>query len=263
MFAAFDPERADFLARLVGAGKTGRTWTSLDPDEAALTLGEDRERIVRALGHLEQQQLVELRASDARQRYTVLRQPGLTARDVGASAGAALAADSPGCAAHGPNVSGSNLPGSKAGESSLPAPRSALVDRLVARFEQREQAEVERIERVVALVLHAGCQVNELVGYFGEVRAGPCGHCSFCLTQTAQRLPAAVAAPELDAVVEVLELDELAAEHPAALGAPRQRARFLCGIASPATSRAKLIRSPLFGVAADRRFLDVLAWCSR
>jgi len=41
----------------------------------------------------------------------------------------------------------------------------------VARFEQREQAEVERIERVVALVLHAGCQVNELVGYFGEVRA--------------------------------------------------------------------------------------------
>ncbi len=33
VFAAFDPDRADFLRRLVASGKTGRTWTSLDPDE--------------------------------------------------------------------------------------------------------------------------------------------------------------------------------------------------------------------------------------
>ena len=47
-----------------------------------------------------------------------------------------------------------------------------------------------------------------------------------------------------------------------ALGAPRQRARFLCGITSPATSRAKLTRDALFGVLAERRFADVLAWCA-
>jgi ATP-dependent DNA helicase RecQ len=41
---------------------------------------------------------------------------------------------------------------------------------------------------------------------------------------------------------------------------PRPCARFLCGLTSPATSRAKLTRDPLFGVLAERRFADVLAW---
>jgi ATP-dependent DNA helicase RecQ len=39
-------------------------------------------------------------------------------------------------------------------------------------------------------------------------------------------------------------------------------ARFLCGTTSPATTRAKLTREPLLGALADRRFLDVLAWCT-
>ena len=38
-------------------------------------------------------------------------------------------------------------------------------------------------------------------------------------------------------------------------------ARFLSGITSPATTRAKLTRDPLFGALAERRFADVLAWC--
>ncbi len=133
VFAAYDPDRADFLRRLVASGKTGRTWTSLDPDEAAVALGDERSRIVAALGHLEQQGLIELRTADARQRYTILGRPG----------------------------SGDEL-----------------LDRLVERFERRERAETERIGRVVSLVTHDGCQVDELVGYFGEVRAEPCGHCT-------------------------------------------------------------------------------------
>jgi ATP-dependent DNA helicase RecQ len=48
--------------------------------------------------------------------------------------------------------------------------------------------------------------------------------------------------------------------HPDALGAPRQRARFLCGITSPATSRAKLTRGSLFGALNAQRFADVLRW---
>ena len=133
VYAAFDPARADFLRRLVASGKTGRTWTNLDPEASAAALGEERSRIVAALGHLEEQRLIELRASDARQRYTVLAQPGS---------------------------------------------RDELLASLVDRFERREQAEVERIARVVSLVTHDGCQVNALVGYFGEVRTEPCGHCT-------------------------------------------------------------------------------------
>jgi ATP-dependent DNA helicase RecQ len=57
----------------------------------------------------------------------------------------------------------------------------------------------------------------------------------------------------------VPDLAELEAEHPEALATPRQRARFLCGLTSPATTRAKLTRHELFGTLADRRFGDVLA----
>jgi ATP-dependent DNA helicase RecQ len=216
VFAGFDEQRADFLRRLVASGKTGRSWTSLDPDAAAHELGEDRDRIVAALGHLEERQLIEVRATAVHQRYTVLDRP--SARD-------------------------------------------ALVDRLVERFERRERAQTERIQRVVSLVTHDGCQVNELVGYFGDVRDEPCGHCSFCLHGVAQRLPPPAALQPVGEVVDGRALEALAAAHPGALETPRQRARFLCGITSPAATRAKLTRGPVFGLLADRRFAEVLAWC--
>jgi ATP-dependent DNA helicase RecQ len=216
-FAGFDPGRADFLRRVVASGKTGRVWTSIDPDAAAGALGEQRSRIVAALGYLDERGLVELKAADARQRYTVLRRP-----------------DSLG----------------------------DLLDRLVDRFERREQAETERIERVLSLVTHDGCQVQALVGYFGERRAEPCGHCSFCLEGHAQQLPEATPSPAIDTLVDGEALRAAQAAHPDALGAPRQRARFLCGITSPATARARLTREPLFGVLAHRRFADVLDWCA-
>ena len=186
-------------------------------DESAAALGEERSRIVAALGHLEEQRLIELRSSDVRQRFRVLARP---------------------------------------------RSRDELLASLVDRFERREQAEVERIARVVSLVTHEGCQVNALTGYFGETRAEPCGHCTFCLTGSAQRLPEAEAQPPLSATVDAGALAALADANPAALGAARQRARFLCGITSPMTSRAKLTRDELFGIVADRRFDDVLEWCS-
>ena len=132
-----------------------------------------------------------------------------------------------------------------------------LRDRLAERFDRREQSETERIERVVALVEHDGCQVQSLVGYFGETRVDPCGHCSYCLTGTAQRLPEPAATPAID--LDRAALDKLSAEHPTALGTPRQRARFLCGLTSPATTKAKLTRHALFGALADQRFVAVLA----
>jgi ATP-dependent DNA helicase RecQ len=210
VYAAFDPARADFLRRLVASGREGRTWVALDPAASAAALGEPRSRIVAALGHLEERGLVELKAAEVRQRYTVLDRP-----------------------------------------ASLPALRDALVER----FERREQAEVERIRRVVELVELDGCQTAALVGYFGEELPGPCGHCTHCLSREPQRLPPAGVPP-----AEVPpEARALQAEHPEALGAPRQLARFLCGLTSPATTRAKLTRHALFGSLADRRFADVLA----
>jgi len=136
-----------------------------------------------------------------------------------------------------------------------------LIDRLLERFARRERAETERIESVLSLVTHEGCQVTALVGYFGELRAAPCGHCSHCLTGCRQQLPEPEPKPPIELTVDADTLAALRSQHPDALGLPRQVARFLAGITSPATTRARLTRDALFGSLAERRFADVLAWC--
>ena len=47
-------------------------------------------------------------------------------------------------------------------------------------------------------------------------------------------------------------------EEHAALASPRQLARFLCGIASPATTRARLRRHAMFGRFDSVPFYEVL-----
>jgi ATP-dependent DNA helicase RecQ len=81
------------------------------------------------------------------------------------------------------------------------------------------------------------------------------------LSGRAQRLPTPEQTPPIETIIDAKALEALRDGHPGALGAPRQQARFLAGITSPATSRAKLTRDPLFGSLADRRFGDLLAWC--
>jgi ATP-dependent DNA helicase RecQ len=216
VYRRFDESRAGFLRGLIASGKTGRTWTTIEPDEAGSTLGEPRSRIVSALEYLDEQGLIELQAAEVRQRYTVLARPDC---------------------------------------------ENDVVERLLARFVRRERSETERIQNVLTLVTFDGCKVSALVAYFGEERAEPCGHCSHCLNGRPQRLPGAEPKPPIAAVVGLKWLVELRAANTDALGTPRQAARFLAGITSPASTRAKLTRHPLFGTLNDRRFLDILAWC--
>src|SRR5947209_19283044 len=70
VLATFDADRADFLRRVLASGKEGRIWTGIDPGAVP---GEERERVVRALGYLEQQGLAEVKVADVRQRFTLLR----------------------------------------------------------------------------------------------------------------------------------------------------------------------------------------------
>jgi len=136
-----------------------------------------------------------------------------------------------------------------------------LVGELAERFLRREENEITRIQDVLALVEHPGCQTNALVGHFGEIRAAPCGHCSFCVTGRASMLPPEGEPVEPHTIVSEVQAVVLQREHPTVLGHPRQLARFLCGLASPATSKAKLIRHPRFGCLEEAGFATVYTWC--
>lgn len=128
---------------------------------------------------------------------------------------------------------------------------------LIERFEARERAEIDRLRRVVALLESPRCLPQQLLGHFGE--DGPaCGQCSFCLGQHAGGALPGTARSGL--TLEDADLIRRCKEerHPA-LRQPRQLARFLCGLSSPATRRGGLTRDDRFGALDRIPFLDVLA----
>lgn len=133
----------------------------------------------------------------------------------------------------------------------------ALVAGLRARFDHREAQEIERLAQFVSLVEADQCQANLLAAHFGELRTEPCGTCTVCVTGAARTIPRRAggsAAAELDADA----IRELRQQHPRALNEPRKVARFLCGLSSPALSRSKLTRHPLFGSLEAASFRDVM-----
>jgi len=141
-----------------------------------------------------------------------------------------------------------------------PADRKALVTTLAERFLQREAHDIERVHSVVALAEHAGCLTRHLLEYFGEERTD-CGHCSRCDGEPTQ--PLARSSAQSLSSSDIQTIRKLRAERHEALRSPRQLARFLCGISSPASTRAKLRNRPEFGLWSSYRFADVLALAKR
>jgi ATP-dependent DNA helicase RecQ len=139
----------------------------------------------------------------------------------------------------------------------------ALARDLSERFARREEQEIARVAEVMKLVEEPGCHTNALVAHFGEIRAEPCGHCVPCLTGRARAMPTVAAPAPLPGNLDVGALAMLRDAHPEALAEPRQVARLLCGLGSPALTRAKLTRHPLSGALEERSFREVLAWCER
>jgi ATP-dependent DNA helicase RecQ len=142
----------------------------------------------------------------------------------------------------------------------LPRDRAALVESLAERFLEREANDVARVESVVALAEHDGCITGFLLDYFGESRQA-CGHCGGCTGERVQ--PLARPEPWVPQAADVATIRQLRAEKHQALATPRQLARYLCGISSPATTRGKLRQRKEFGQWSRRRFADVLALAER
>ena len=75
ILSRFEGEQRTFLHGIFRCSHKARTWLSIDVDEAARKLGAPRERVVRALDYLSEQQMLELKAQGVRHRYHRLRMP--------------------------------------------------------------------------------------------------------------------------------------------------------------------------------------------
>jgi len=135
--------------------------------------------------------------------------------------------------------------------------RVELSEKLSTLFEQHEQLEIDRIESMVAYAQEGTCLTNRLLSYFGEP-IPPCGHCGVCMGDTPAIIherKAPVIKPET-----LSDLKALAREYPEALGQPRQQARYLCGLNSPAISAQRSLRgNPLFGSCGQIPFKHLLS----
>ena len=146
----------------------------------------------------------------------------------------------------------------------LKAPQSMddFVDELHGRCVQRQESELARLRGMFDLMSLDGCQTNALAAHFGEMRDSPCGHCNWCFTGHAIKVPNAtsgeIAAGEWD------RLSAIRRKIGAALDDPVLFARFACGIKSPRLIKEKLTRHGDFGLLTNRSYGDVLkkAACS-
>ncbi|MES2595827.1 MAG: ATP-dependent DNA helicase RecQ [Verrucomicrobiota bacterium] len=220
VLSGHSPDRQAFLKRLFAAGNKGTKWTTLNPDEAATAMQEERERILKALTWLQEAGEIELKPSGSRQRYRL-------------------------CDDH---------------DQRNPEQISQEMQQL---FSKREKRDVERLNQVLEMASHRGCLTRWLLSYFGEEMADDCGTCTSCLerakgttTDEAREIPRAKV-PEITRE-DVGAIRTLMNERHTALRTPRQITRFLCGITSPATSRARLTKHDLFGHLERVPFADVL-----
>jgi ATP-dependent DNA helicase RecQ len=138
----------------------------------------------------------------------------------------------------------------------IPESMEPFVASLNQRFQKREANDIKRIQQVIQLATQDGCITRRLLQYFGEERSD-CGHCNRCQgispTSLGDENPPSIEPGDITAIKRLI------AEHHPSIETPRQLTRFLCGISSPATTRAKLRqKTKLFGAHDSTPFQSVL-----
>jgi ATP-dependent DNA helicase RecQ len=72
VIAGHSPDRQRFLRKVFAAGKRGRRWLTIDANAVAESIGESRERILKALSYLEEAGDIELKPTGLRHRFRLL-----------------------------------------------------------------------------------------------------------------------------------------------------------------------------------------------
>ncbi|MFQ2702128.1 ATP-dependent DNA helicase RecQ [Aeromonas caviae] len=134
---------------------------------------------------------------------------------------------------------------------------ATLAEELHGLFEKKEQSGLARLQALLAFFTSTTCLSHELARYFADDAAPErCGHCSVCRGEIAVLPP--LASPGLpnehglrawcDPLIVLCHQRH-----------PRILARFLCGIATPLTTRLKARDLAGFGQLANHPFAEVLA----
>lgn len=132
----------------------------------------------------------------------------------------------------------------------------SIADQLHARLVEREVGEIDRTAQVFAMLSAKSCLAATLSQHFGESMEQACGRCSACRGDGPHEL--AVASKPTVGRAAIMAIESLKHKFPQQLATPRQQARFLCGLTTPALTRAKLTRDPNFGVCDSVPFPAVL-----
>lgn len=135
-----------------------------------------------------------------------------------------------------------------------------VADMLAEYYAVRCRAAQQRLDLVLDMFAGELCLNRALDAYFGFPGEEPCGHCHLCRGERIAR-PECGEIPIPDDLR--MELAELAERGLAALGRPSQWVRFLLGISSPASLRARLWAHPLYGACSGCRWDDVARFCGR
>ncbi|WP_265467956.1 RecQ family ATP-dependent DNA helicase [Aeromonas salmonicida] len=138
---------------------------------------------------------------------------------------------------------------------------NALADELYALFEKKELSELARLQALLAFFTSSHCLSQELARYFADEQApGQCGHCSVCRGEVAVLPPLPTLTLPNEKGLRAWCDPLIALCH---TRHPRILTRFLCGIATPLTTRIKAKSLAGFGQLAAHPFAEVLAAVSR
>ena len=139
------------------------------------------------------------------------------------------------------------------------AMNSNLRDKLVVRFQEKEQSEIKRIHFLLDFFANGQCLNLQLASYFSDSHLQqPCGHCSVCAGQPAIMPPSVVLQP-LDQY-NYFQLSGAIREKLAEHASSRLLARFFCGLTTPIFTRLKARQLSGFGVLESYRFSEVKQW---
>ncbi|MBF0106606.1 MAG: RecQ family ATP-dependent DNA helicase [Deltaproteobacteria bacterium] len=134
-----------------------------------------------------------------------------------------------------------------------------LAHRLYHLFKNKERHEIQRIHDMADFFENGSCLSGGLAKYFGEqLEKEKCGHCSFCKGGRAT-LPALRAQQPL----ALCDFDALTKEFVSQMQdsfSVLNLTKFLCGIYTPAFSRASIKGMHGYGALENYAFTDVKAW---